>query len=176
MGVALSGLLISWSSAMNTAVSVFVAVLLANAAVFAIGWVVQVVRVPALMHREQEAAIALHASRTAKKDLAERLGRHDELGVQQFWVKHPKTNADVSVWLDGLKQWTETLIKMMEEGGCTYLEVKSVRVLGNLVEHQRRYNVNRKINKALVQLDARRRRLQVVIDRYSNQADGMNAS
>jgi hypothetical protein len=150
----------------------FVNVVLAHLVVLGVVLLVYAVRAPAKIHARQVQTIIDLTERKRDRDLAERLARHDEIAVHRFWAKRPKASQQdqVDKWLSELDEWTSQLYAIMDECGCNYLEIKAVRVLGNLRPYSPSdgslYHKHPTVNHALTMLDARRTRLGEIIEKY----------
>ena len=121
------------------------------------------------LESELGAALAARLSIQERKQLAADLSSKSEAAVHQLWTSNPQTDAQVDTWLAAINQWHQETLQIMQAGGCTEPEIRSVRALGNLTEFNpfnRRYSSNGRIQRGKIMIDGYRQRLKPIIERY----------
>jgi len=150
---------------------------------FVLIFVYRAVTAPAEIYKAQRTTIdanegVIHSLRDVLEGkrknarLAELLGKKDEWAVHNLWAKIPKTAEEIASWKASEEVWRNEVGALMDEHGCPYLVKKSFLVLGNLLEGTPPgllvlYHEDSDMNKELMMLNLRRKRLQEIIESYA---------
>ena len=105
--------------------------------------------------------------KASSQALADGLGKLDEWAVHNLWAKHPQSSSDPAFvpWRKRIARWKRRIVHLAEKHKCSYLDVRSLRVLGNLASEPH-YSLDPKLDQQMRTLSMRRKRIDSLIHKY----------